>query len=299
MVVGDKCKKNNKMKYIILVTIVWFSFSINQCLCQSFINGDFEFNTSVGCDYNLIDSVFNTRISNVTAFGKGYAGSPGGYVGEIDIQTSGCYITPQNGNWCLGLASDTLTTSDAITIELDSSLSAGINYKLSFYIYGNTSFNSTMANIEIGETLSDTLFGILIDSITPDTNNWKFVSLTFTAAQNSNYISVRAKAGKYGWTQIDNFSISPSTMTSIEENNTKPKISVYPNPANTAINIRMEEDISSGFVSIINLSGQLLRKQEINSGQNFNFDLTTIPSGVYFMIIESDQFSDCKRFIRK
>ena len=194
------------MKYVILVTIVLFSFSINQCLCQSFINGDFEFNTSVGCDYNLTDSEFNTRISNVTAFGKGYSGA--GYFGEVDIQTSGCYIIPQNGNWCLGLQSDTAATSDAITIKLDSSLSLGITYELSFYIYGNTNFSSTTANIEIGESLTDTLFGILIDSITPDTNNWKFVSMTFTATQNSNYISVRTKVGIYGWTQIDNFSIN-------------------------------------------------------------------------------------------
>jgi hypothetical protein len=193
------------MKSLILVTIVWFGFSINQCLCQSFINGDFESNTSVGCEYNLIDNLFNTRISNVTAFGKGYAWAFGGYVGEIDIQTSGCNITPQNGNWCLGLSSDTASTSDAITIELDSNLSAGINYELSFYIFGNTSFDNTLANIEVGESLSDTLFGKLISSITPETNKWKYVSMTFTAAQNSNYISVRTKAGIRGWTQIDNF----------------------------------------------------------------------------------------------
>ncbi len=284
------------MKSLLLVAVVWFGLSVNQCLGQSFINGDFENNTSIECDYNLTDSVFNTRISNITAFGKGYSGV---YLGEIDIQTSGCYISPQNGSWCLGLSSDTASTSDAITIELDSNLTAGKKYQLTFYIYGNTGFYNSIANIEIGESQSDTLFGILIDSITPNIDTWKHVSMTFTAAQNSKYISVRSKIGITGWTQIDNFSISPSKVNSIEENNTKPKITLYPNPAKTTINVKIDEEISSGFVSVVNLLGQLLSKHNISYDQKINLDLTSIPSGEYYLIIESDQYSDCIRFTRK
>ena len=47
------------------------------------------------------------------------------YLGETDIQTNGCYATPQNGNWCLGLSSDTAATADAVAIELTSSLIVG------------------------------------------------------------------------------------------------------------------------------------------------------------------------------
>lgn len=285
------------MRCLILFIIV-YSFTINECVSQSFINGDFEINTSVDCDYNLVDSVFNTRISNITAFGKGYFPPAGGYVGETDLQTLGCYLDPQSGNWCIGLSSDTTSTSDAIAIELTTNLIAGNAYELSFYIYGNTSFHNALSNIEVGETQSDTLFGTLIDSISPDTNNWKHVLLVFTATQNSSHISVRTKIGMPGWTQIDNFSITPTT-TSVEEHNQKPVLIAYPSPASTNVNVEFHEYITSGVVSIISLSGQLLSKSRIDYNRDINLDLKSIPSGVYLIRIESDQFSESVRLIKK
>jgi len=284
------------MKYLALLILICFGFIKNECCAQSFINGDFEDNTSLDCDYNLTDDEFNTKISNVFAFGKGYTSL--GYIGEVDIQTSGCYLDPQNGNWCLGLSSDTTSTSDAVTIELTTNLIAGNDYKLLFYTYGNTTFQSTLANIEIGETLTDSSFGVFIDSIVPDINVWKQVSLTFTATQNSNHISVRTKIGIRGWTQIDNFSIFPLT-TSVNEPNFKNNLIVYPNPADTEVNIDFQEHISSGFVTLSTASGKLLFTDKITDSSNIKFDLTKIPPGVYFVKIESKEMFSVSKFIRK
>ena len=133
--------------------------------------------------------------------------------------------------------------------------------------------------------------------ITPDNNIWKHVSLIFIATQNSSHISVRTKIGTAGWTQVDNFTISP--MASVGEHEYKSNLIVYPNPANTYVNIDLQETISSGSASIINLSGQVLTTSEINYTENIHLDLRTIPSGVYFIRIESELFSDFVKFIKK
>lgn len=285
------------MKKTILFIFIIVGFK-SICLSQSFINGDFEINTSTDCEYNLTDVVFNKKVSNVIAFGKGFT-TTNGYSGEIDIQTSGCYITPQSGNWCIGLASDTASTSDAVAIELNTNLIAGNDYELSFHIYGNTEFQDTLANIEVGETLTDTLFGILIDSVSPDADSWKQVSLVFTANQNSNYISVQVKHGiMQGWTQIDNFMInSITTSTNVYDSNSN-RI-VYPNPTSTNISINFQESISSGFATLISPSGRLLREIELKNRKDVNIDLIGIPSGVYFIKIESKEVTDIIKFIKR
>ena len=68
---------------------------------QTFLNGSFETNTATGCSYNLSNSAFNDLMSNVNAFSVNYE--------QIDIHTSGCYVDPQDGNWCVGLACNTTT----------------------------------------------------------------------------------------------------------------------------------------------------------------------------------------------
>ena len=51
-----------------------FLLGLYQFYGQTFINGDFENNTSTACDYNITDVLFNTKISNVYVFGEAYNG---------------------------------------------------------------------------------------------------------------------------------------------------------------------------------------------------------------------------------
>ena len=286
------------MKNIITLFIICISLIPNKISSQTFINGDFENNTSLNCDYNNTDVIFNQKVSNVYAFGMGYAGSNGGYVGEIDIQTFGCFINPQNGSWRLGLSSDlNEPTSDSITIELTSSLIIGETYELTFHLFGNVEFDNTLANIDIGESLNPDEFGILIDTFSPNNDSWKEISVIFTATQESNYISVRNEIGGDGWNQVDNFSITLSNL-SIDESNQKINFLLYPNPATSSITLDFKQNISSGLLTIYDLSGKSLSRKEINNESFVSLDLNNIPSGVYFIKLDFEKKSDVFKFLK-
>jgi len=286
------------MKHIILLFIFSAGLAHAEAFSQSFINGDFELNSAVDCDYNNTDIELNETISNVFAFGMGFTNT-NQYAGEVDLHTSECYVEPQNGNWCLGLSSDVgHPTSDAIAIELTSSLVPGQTYELVFHIYGNQEFSQSVLTVEVGESMNPDEFGELIDSDTPNPGTWKEVIFVFTAVQASNYISVRTEIGSDGWTQVDNFSISQGAL-SLEENGLSSALILSPNPASTYVNIDFNEYISSGFLMIRDLTGKVIRRQAISARQQAKLDVSILPAGVYFVELESENTSGVTRFIKE
>ena len=97
-----------------------------------------------------------------------------------------------------------------------------------------------------------------------------------------------------------------STLEIQEENKNNPAYfnisAIYPNPNNGYCNIDL--DISkTGFyeISIYDLQGRLVRiihHGSLNSGR-YTFTLrTNIPSGIYFIQAETDEFSSVKKMVR-
>jgi len=252
---------------------------------QSFLNGDFENNTSTDCDYNIPDSIFHLKMANVYAFGKGYTGN--GFIGEVDIQTYYCFVTPQNGSWCIGLASDTTQQidGDAVAIELSSNLKAGNKYNLSFYIYGNTEFNDEIPSVEVGESLTDSTVGILINTHTPDTNIWKQISFDFIANMNSKYITIKAVGDYWGWVQIDNFTLSP--ITNLKE--IALIVKSFPNPTDSYFSIDLGRIIPKINLSVFNTIGQVVMCQHFDNHQSIKLNLCNIPDGLYYVKIRSEK----------
>lgn len=64
------------------------------------------------------------------------------------------------------------------------------------------------------------------------------------------------------------------------------KISYYPNPVKDIFNLSYSEDIVS--ISVMNTLGQLVLSQNIGSN-NAQIDMSTLPSGNYFVKVESSE----------
>ncbi|MFN5091782.1 MAG: MopE-related protein, partial [Bacteroidota bacterium] len=171
------------------------------------INGDFETNISSGCNYNLINSDFNANMS-------GCFGQSVGFPGEIDVQTQGCYVEPQSGLWCIGLACSGSTTHDAIALQLSNPLVVGQSYTINFYAYKN-SYTSGDASINVGLSNTSSLFGTTIYTSSNSLNDtWVLHSVNFTANSADMFITVSVDGGTYSlstWYQFDNFSITSSS----------------------------------------------------------------------------------------
>lgn len=246
---------------------------------QNFINGDFEINTSTDCDYNNTDSLFNTKMSNVYAFGKAYIPSAGGYVGEVDIQTIDCFVTPQNGNWCLGLSSDTASTSDAIAIELTSDLVVGQTYRISFYIYGNSNFENIVQNVQIGVSENDSTFGSEIYEAQPVLDSWENFVINYAATNSYRFITVANVPGIRGWNQIDNFSIS--IVNSISKNEIN-EFNFYPNPVSNQLNISNSKVKGEFQIYILDATGRLMQNEQYSGIGSHTLNLSSLAQGIYY-----------------
>jgi len=83
---------------------------------------------------------------------------------------------------------------------------------------------------------------------------------------------------------------------SIGENNWLEKaISLYPNPATELINITASEGVEVRSITLYSALGQRIMDVE---GAN-SIDVSLLPSGVYYMTIETDHGSVNKTLVRK
>ena len=76
------------------------------------------------------------------------------------------------------------------------------------------------------------------------------------------------------------------------------KIRVYPNPASETISIQFAEQVNYPVeVTFFNLSGRLLSEALIDSKNN-QFDISNLPSGIYFIRVIIDQEIITQKFIK-
>ena len=186
--------------HFILITI--FILSITTIInAQTFINGNFETNTSTTCSYNLNNPTFTSAMSNMYSFGSSAQG---------DIQTFGCYGDPQNGSWCVGVGTTSSGGYDAMGIELSSSLIVGNLYELTFWAMPNTSFNPVVDSLQIGLSTNNNSMGTIIYTVMTTGTAWQQYTVQFNPpSANISFITVTVKTDNLAinWIQIDNFSI--------------------------------------------------------------------------------------------
>ena len=75
---------------------------------------------------------------------------------------------------------------------------------------------------------------------------------------------------------------------------------VYPNPSNGVffLNIKNENLNADALkVKIVNLLGQTVASQEVDSNKETKFDLSTLPKGMYFVRVQVDKDEMIKRVV--
>jgi hypothetical protein len=77
--------------------------------------------------------------------------------------------------------------------------------------------------------------------------------------------------------------------------------SLYPNPAQTNINIRLLQQQALISVSLTDVLGQEISSIQIDaraSTVDYNFDVSALPNGLYFIKVSNDQSQVVKRFVK-
>ncbi|HEX5624595.1 MAG TPA: T9SS type A sorting domain-containing protein, partial [Saprospiraceae bacterium] len=279
---------------VLVILFIVFALFNGKCMSQEFLNGDFEINSVSFCEFNISDLEFGNKMQHTHAFGKTYYFLK--YQGEVDIQSMGCYVSPQSGRWCIGLGSDysTYRTSDAIAMELSANLEIGKRYKLTFYIFGNTIFSDSVGGVTIGESIVKNEFGLRIDSIGPVAMNWKEINIEFQARQSSKYITLKNATGIKAWNQLDNFSISNLTSTSqVSEWEEEFDLYVYPNPSNQYAYIGLSNGVVFSKAVVRSIQGDILLETVDRV-----IDLLNVPQGTYIIEVQTNRGRLSKKWVK-
>ena len=98
------------------------------------------------------------------------------------------------------------------------------------------------------------------------------------------------------------FMVTSSVGTGLDNKEAENLFEVYPNPAysNITIDLELNQSSSNTRIELTNALGQCLRTQSLGNGvseSRFNFDVSELPAGLYFIRCVNDDFDQTKRII--
>lgn len=85
---------------------------------------------------------------------------------------------------------------------------------------------------------------------------------------------------------------------SVKEN-TLNKLSVYPNPATSQINLSFENKNRNASIKIVSIVGQTVLEKKNISGSHFSIDVSSLSSGIYIVEVADGNFVQRSKFIKK
>ncbi len=213
------------------------------------------------------------------------------------------------------------------TLSIESEQEVGVTWYLSNENLGNTSEIETdnagtyTAEITMNgcpnetESVELTLFDPIVPVITEEGNTLSSTSATsyqwffndIEIGDQSGQTMIPIISGDYYVVTVDEngcksqsntIAVVISSLNDIEWiSNTK----LYPNPTDNNINLFIESTLKQNVnIQIKNILGQTFLQDEIvilASGNNFKFNTSTYPSGMYFLEIESDGHVEVMKFV--
>ena len=88
-----------------------------------------------------------------------------------------------------------------------------------------------------------------------------------------------------------------SKITGIEKNNTSENIVIFPNPAQNEITIQNPIATTNSLISIRNIQGQELIKENINQNSISKIDISNLDNGVYFIELKNEKGNYISKFV--
>jgi chitodextrinase len=280
--------------------------------------------TSYTAEVNAQDAAGNTSANASTNFTTTGGGTgPGqiaayffetGFDGWIDGGNDCARV--QSGNSFEGLFSirlrDDSNSSNMVSPVLDLSGNTQVTFEFNYYPNSMENgedffvefFNGSSYQV-IGQYVSGTDFSngsFFVDTITLDAANFNFNAnnrfrIRLDASANNDQVffdQIIVSGDNVGSGQAQaNVERSVSFNAMMEES-----IKVFPNPASSTLNIRLENDIEVERVLIFSYTGQLVKTLELNQ-EDVSIDISRLASGMYFARFENKSLAFTKRFIKK
>jgi hypothetical protein len=102
--------------------------------------------------------------------------------------------------------------------------------------------------------------------------------------------------GEFGDSEVTSINVSSLSVDDFTLGHT---ISLYPNPTNTVLNIKVTDNNLPETYTIHNMLGQTIMSKQINSHADLSIDSSTLSNGMYFIKISNNSASISLPFIKK
>ncbi len=116
-------------------------------------------------------------------------------------------------------------------------------------------------------------------------------SYTFTVVGDNNYF-----CGIHGAASMSG-NITVLEVLGVEENELN-KISIYPNPASSTINLVLPKNMQTGQITAYDILGKQIYSQEFESEDNIAINISSWNTGSYFLKVVSGESMQTERFIK-
>jgi hypothetical protein len=78
-----------------------------------------------------------------------------------------------------------------------------------------------------------------------------------------------------------------------------PKLSVYPNPTSSVVNVQLPQSVSEAALYISDINGKVVHEQTLNSNKVVPLDVSKLEQGVYILRVVSDGNQWQERIIKQ
>lgn len=317
------------MNFFSLFSVAAFLLLSLQSIGQNLVpNPGFEMYSACPTTYNQVLNATGWQQSNQNNSGSTHseflnscAGSnSNGFGAPLNVWGN---QAPASGQGYMAIASMAPTISsdyrENIYIQLSSNLEIGKTYKISFK--ASLADNSKNATDKIGLKLSTTptflinnQSSLYSSAVVGSQLSWTLLSDTIVADSAYNYVAIgnffddantviQNVCSSCPYQHIayyfDDIEVVPLSITSVKYGSGKTNWNLYPNPANTHINITSDKSFNNGIITIRNVLGKAVSTIELSemAGDPISVDVSTLAQGTYFVTMSNDRRSECIKLI--
>jgi len=198
--------------------------------------------------------------------------------------------------WLISPAFDLSGAQDEVIISFDWKMS----YYWMVYPYDKGDLN-VRVSMDKGNHWSEVLWNEAHESQFPSFE-WQHSEINLSAYRGEAelWIAFQFLAEDAATVYLDNFMIDDGTgsITDVEELESADKYTLFPNPANSKLTIKGMTSDQDAFISIIDVNGKVV-SEYYPKGKTINrLDISKLMPGIYFLNIQDDSGSVCRKFVK-
>ena len=130
---------------------------------------------------------------------------------------------------------------------------------------------------------------------TPDMVTYEFDLSNISAPDNVVYFAWKMISDEYNYFSLTNIIATGSLLGVNELKNAE--VSIYPNPSNGIVNISSRIDLGEATISIYDINGRNVFKQEVTLHDSVNVNAENLNTGLYILQVEGVGYSHTSKLL--